>query len=1501
MRKRAISLFLAMLMALSAAVPAMAAEDTFTVPMEEGAEAAAPMAPETLPAEPAPETAPDPVPAEPEQAEEPMPVDVPAPVEAEDEPAPTDEPAPAAEPGKLSVSFQYHAVSFPPDPSVDKFNGDQPILWISSNTYADPQKYTYKVTYPGQEEPEPLNTPGGTRQIAGTATNILIWNLDAEKVTGGIYTVSAYAVGADTAPATAAAIGQVDVYRVNFHAGQGHFDESTLPTTPEGGTDENNQNLIVKYGRLDDYLTSSLFNVPAPIGNEGQFLGWSAEQDQKDYTHIVDKATVKDLAKSGEDYVYDAYAAYGEKASYEYELQFEGGENLLNNGEDDPFKMEERQEYGATKKVEFTLVNTGNRTLTDLGILSASSRLEVDKSQMSGTLEAGGSWKIGIKPKNDLPVGHYNESITFHYGRRFQTVWLAFDIQKRKVELTVEDKTKTYGQVLSAGDITITKGLPEGKTLADIGCSLDSTGFSARANAGDSYKISLVGSPANYEVTLAGDPHVTVEQAAVVMSSIHALTIKPGKELPPLEGKFYTEGHLNEPGWEVTGDLAWADPSKTLDKTESCNWVFTPKDGNHTELRGQYQVIVSPLDPTEISLTGPDSFVYNGQPYGLSFTTDRAGDPREITVKYKLQTPGSKPTDKPTKVGTYDVTAHVNEDDQYAEDDWEGTMTITQKTLTASVEVFSTEYRYDGKPTISAQNIKLEGVCGEDKVGVTGSASVDPQIIGTPQYVSFQLELGGEDSGNYTLKTITNMKRVTILPKVIEPEVTVTGESGLTKVYGYTTTLSELTAATEDILAADKAAVDFTFSSRGTAVTADVGEYEVYVTVNDNRYAFSGDVRTMTVPDVMLTVTPATPKQGTVTAGNGWKGGPLSAVNLGGSFHHPEHPDMLAEGTFAWVLPAKDELPDADTYTAKWTFTPKGPNYTTDPIEGTSVINLVDRKVLPVTVKPQTVTYTGEKQEYTDWSVRTGEYAGTFKEEIKYRKQAEIATVGLLRAGPDDGNSLDWSLNEPANAGVYDVCLRVWPVGTYEYAEEHIHTTMTIQKATPTADTRPVDVAQGTLLENITPRPPLGVDEQPLSGTFLWTQPVDTPVMENGVSYKWIFSPVDDNYNTLEGSTTINLLKETRLAKAQVFNLPGAEGDYARLDLKASALTAGDVVTFYSDSACTDPVSEAHTVAGSSGTEVVLLEAGALAQTAGTIYARISGFDAKPSPVSYPAEPGFTVRTSGSTSLKAYTEGTVPVTVEAGPGYTAKTAKFTGDANLKVTEESGLGAKLQGDVYVTSQTEALLTVEVTVDHPDQVGHPGETITLTKTVTVTVIPGPVPKPPSGGGGGGIAPSPSPSPSTSPSPSPSPTPGPGGGEEPPPAPVDPPKTNNGTGWSYDYDTGEWYFFKKEELVANYWVGKIDGASQWDKNWYYVGPDGRMLTGMQYIDDLHGGYGWYYLQPTNDHGEIGKMLTGWQWVGGDYGECYFSKKNGEAGKCTWSEKLGDFDPATGQWTGG
>ena len=162
----------------------------------------------------------------------------------------------------------------------------------------------------------------------------------------------------------------------------------------------------------------------------------------------------------------------------------------------------------------------------------------------------------------------------------------------------------------------------------------------------------------------------------------------------------------------------------------------------------------------------------------------------------------------------------------------------------------------------------------------------------------------------------------------------------------------------------------------------------------------------------------------------------------------------------------------------------------------------------------------------------------------------------------------------------------------------------------------------------------------------------------------------------------------------------------------------------------------------------------------------------------------------------------------------------------------------------------------------------------------------------------SPSASPEPSQTPSPDPTPTPGPGvtPAPSPVPVPVDPPKTNGGSGWSYDYDTGDYYYFVDGEPKANYWANEAD-ASQWGF-WYYVGADGKLATGLQYIEN-NNGTGWYFLQPGNADGCIGRMLTGWQWLGPDIGMGWFNTAHGGVnGQCTWTENWGDYDPATGLW---
>ncbi len=140
---------------------------------------------------------------------------------------------------------------------------------------------------------------------------------------------------------------------------------------------------------------------------------------------------------------------------------------------------------------------------------------------------------------------------------------------------------------------------------------------------------------------------------------------------------------------------------------------------------------------------------------------------------------------------------------------------------------------------------------------------------------------------------------------------------------------------------------------------------------------------------------------------------------------------------------------------------------------------------------------------------------------------------------------------------------------------------------------------------------------------------------------------------------------------------------------------------------------------------------------------------------------------------------------------------------------------------------------------------------------------------------------------------PTPTPGLDDIQPPA--------GGTGWRYVPETGDYYYFKNYKRVGDYWVGFSDGASKWANNWYYADADGKLLTGLQYLDDLKGGKAWFMLQTTNDRGEIGKMLTGWQWTYTDAGTGYFNPNYGSQGMCTYTSAWGGYNAATGLWGDG
>ena len=130
----------------------------------------------------------------------------------------------------------------------------------------------------------------------------------------------------------------------------------------------------------------------------------------------------------------------------------------------------------------------------------------------------------------------------------------------------------------------------------------------------------------------------------------------------------------------------------------------------------------------------------------------------------------------------------------------------------------------------------------------------------------------------------------------------------------------------------------------------------------------------------------------------------------------------------------------------------------------------------------------------------------------------------------------------------------------------------------------------------------------------------------------------------------------------------------------------------------------------------------------------------------------------------------------------------------------------------------------------------------------------------------------------------------------------------GW-VDTDDGEWYFYEDGEMIVDDW--HKDGGS-----WYYLGEDGKMLTGWQELE-WDGETEWYYFNPEGANagamatgwqelewnGETdwyymdgsGAMLTGWQRLGGKW---YYL--NGSGAMATGWQKLGGvwyyLDPVNG-----
>ena len=98
----------------------------------------------------------------------------------------------------------------------------------------------------------------------------------------------------------------------------------------------------------------------------------------------------------------------------------------------------------------------------------------------------------------------------------------------------------------------------------------------------------------------------------------------------------------------------------------------------------------------------------------------------------------------------------------------------------------------------------------------------------------------------------------------------------------------------------------------------------------------------------------------------------------------------------------------------------------------------------------------------------------------------------------------------------------------------------------------------------------------------------------------------------------------------------------------------------------------------------------------------------------------------------------------------------------------------------------------------------------------------------------------------------------------------------GWGYV--DAEWYYFDNTgRMVTGDWA-------QDSRGWYFLGADGKMMSGFREINLGRADDGWYYFNTKHD-GSYGRVLSGWQLINGDW--YYFNEKhNGTYGRMVTSD---------------
>lgn len=951
------------------------------------------------------------------------------------------------------------------------------------------------------------------------------------------------------------------------------------------------------------------------------------------------------------------------------------------------------------------------------------------------SIPAGESKELTVTANSDLPVGTTSQTLAFRLNGNVLMGLVKVTVGSQTFTVTPPTTSpKPYGKTLSEDEIAaIVRGttISPKKTADEIGLTLNSQGFDANANVG-SYPYTASSSKGFMVEVAEKSPQFTVGRAKPVGSPT-ASDVKAGHTLADskLSGQF-TNPNNNQ---NVPGVLAWeGNTSQVVTGDQTYKWKFTPSNQNNYEaVSGEVTVHVTGKDPTEVfALEGElDTVTYDGKPHGMKFGTNRpSSEGAGIQVMYRpAGTEQTWNSEAPKNAGSYDIMVTVEESKNYArcEEVMEGKLTINQRVAAFTSSVSGKIYDGSTHLDVKAGEVRVLNQVSSDDVTVVATGEFDSPDAGNRNLKITVTRLEGRDAANYTLPANPSFYTVA---RIERRRINLQSQD-IKKEYGDSLKLTADLFVGVSQLAPGDTMLDLpiSFSVEDGLDPHDIpgGPYAITATIQQGNYSFGATSAglTSTVSAGTLTVTKAKPVTPGVSTAMGKADGKLSDVSLTGEFVNP-HTGEKVPGTLAWkdsgtILSSNEN--EVKNY--PWIFTidqsvqnlyafNKDADYS---FEGEAAVHLKSRLPIPLSVVSSSVTYNGQWQGLED--IRYGDEASGLK--------AEGLTLSVTYR--PRGSAQEFSSDMPVNAGAYDVKVSV-SVKTEnqqqspynQYGPNEIIAELTITQADPQIDKIPKEltVAQGTTVAQLAGKLgwPCGVGNEELQGTYSWAENV--AVEKDGQVYHWTFDPSDNNYTTAAGSVTVRLKPDKREVKAEIYNLPGDDGDYAvvMVDETVKPTFGRDWITFYNGDV---PVGQMLvTPATATGKHTVSLEAGALDKDGGKLQVRFANSVMhQGSTVNYAPEPALTL--NQEELIRAFQGETVDIAPQLIGQYTITGVTFRAEGTSIRVEQTG------GDTSLSARVTGLVDfghdhviVEADIQHPDP-AKTSETIRLTLRIHVQVYP------------------------------------------------------------------------------------------------------------------------------------------------------------------------------------